>query len=165
MERLVGGLCKFWNLTHYMHAYTRQFIRCPYRCLSAVFLPKNWYHSITTDYTLIDCNPTTNNNSYYPMKFNNNDLKRTSNHGVPGLSAGWHHNIEKIVRLSRTFGDKNSGKYGIDIRLFNDISTSGGCHLHQLTTSYLLREAPLILHSQKFTHNFPNSCRTNRLML
>jgi len=31
------------------------------------------------DFALIDCNSTTINNSYYPMKFNNNDLKRTSN--------------------------------------------------------------------------------------
>jgi len=64
---------------HTLHARTRQFIRCPYRCLSAVLLPKNWYHSITMDFVLIDCNSTTIDNSNYPMKFNNNDLKRTSN--------------------------------------------------------------------------------------
>jgi len=31
------------------------------------------------DFVLIDCNSTTIDNSNYPMKFNNNDLKRTSN--------------------------------------------------------------------------------------
>ena len=41
------------------------------------------------DYALIDCNSTINSNSYYPIKFNNNGLKRTVNHRVAGPSPAW----------------------------------------------------------------------------
>ena len=69
-----GRLALIARKNHYTHA-RGQIIRCP----SALKLHENWYHSITIDFALIGYNSTTNNNSYYPMKFNNNDLKRTSN--------------------------------------------------------------------------------------
>jgi len=36
------------------------------------------------DFALIDCNSTINSNSYYPIRFNNNSLKRTENPCVGG---------------------------------------------------------------------------------
>ena len=55
------------------------------------------------DFTLIDCNSTTNNNSYYPIRFNNNGIKRTENPCVGGSIPPLATTLSKDLQLIISF--------------------------------------------------------------
>jgi len=57
------------------------------------------------DFTLIDCNSTINSNSYYPIRFNNNSLKRTENPcvggSIPPLATANSKHLQQIISFKK----------------------------------------------------------------